>query len=190
MRANYDNLLSVTILPEDVDQEAELLKLEGKIPHKGIIAKRLYNAVPDLHFSYWIPQSAKKIETTLQPISSNDYEKLISFLYSTDISFDIVNNFLENPEDETALNILVNALKAGGSISKEQWEDTIPKSKSIRVLLLDCIILNKKIEYIDLVKYISSMHLSKRPAEAVRISLKRLVASNLVKETDGTYTGV
>ncbi|KKL60321.1 hypothetical protein LCGC14_2206470 [marine sediment metagenome] len=185
---SFERLVSSEILPEDVDQEAELLKLEGITPHRGIIAKRLLNEVPDLLFSHWIPSSAKIPDNNIQPMSTIDYEKLVLFLYSTPIPRAIIENFLENPEDENALTILITALKEEGIITKKQWNNTLPKTKSIRVLLLDYISLHKKVAYIDLLQYISSIHISKRPTEAVRISLKRLIQSKQIKDINGEYS--
>lgn len=189
MLNNYAKLLSSEVLPEDIKQEVELLKLEGKKPSKWIVAKRLVNNLPDLQFSYWLPKSAKILDTIPEPLGEEEYTRLVEYLYSTNIDIGLVVDFLDNPEDKTILLILVEALQEAGYITEEQWETSLPKQKSIRELLLEYLSKQKySVAYIDLVKYISSMHTSKRPSEAVRISLKRLIKSKDIQEKNGRYS--
>lgn len=185
---NYKKLLFSEILSEDIAQEAELLKLEGKVPHRGIIEKRLFNDVPELLFDFWIPSSAKVVNTSKLILSTDDYTRLVEYLYSTSIDIDIIGNFLDNPNDKETLKILVTALKKGKYMSAEQWSNTLPKPKSIRVLLLEKIKLEKEITIEFLLIYIYSMHTSKRPKEAVRISLNRLIQDKQIKEKNGKYS--
>lgn len=183
-----NKLLPAFIDPEDVEQQAHLLELEGKVPHKAIIAKEMLHNSPDLHYANWLPLNASEVAQEVVPMSASDYDTLILFFYSSPVDIEILNNFLDNPEDETALENLLNELYAHEIITKKQWDDSKPKAKSIRVLILEKIIERGTMSKQEILEHISTLIISKRPAEAVRISIKRLLDSGKIKEVNGYYT--
>lgn len=184
----FSKLIPVEIDSKDVDQEAELLKLEGKVPNRAIIAKRMSNGVPELLFADWLPVTADEVNQEIVPMSSQDYDTLVKTLYNLPIDEKIISDFLDNPENEVELNRLLEELYALNVISKRQWQKSKPQAMSLRVLILIKIKERKKMSKTEIIKYVSAIHTSKRPAEAARISIKRLINSGDIKEINGYFT--
>ncbi len=181
-------LVPTDIDPQDVDQQAELLKLQGKVPNRALLAKEMRHDAPELHFADWLPVTANEVKQEVVPMSASDYDILVEFLYSTPIDIDIINSFLDCPEDATALQNLLDKLYVYEITTMKQWNDTKPKAKSIRVLILEKITERTSMSKLEVIEYVSAIHLSKRPAEAARISIKRLIDSGKIKEVNGYYT--
>lgn len=180
------NLIDV----QDVNQEAELLKLEGITPHRGLIKKRLIHASGMLSYFHDLPDTATAIQISPEPLSELDYNLLVQYLYSLPIPADIVSEFLDNPDDEATLDILLTELYAVSSLTPKHWKESKPKYKSLKIILLETIQERGKMSLEELFQFGSSIHVSKRPTQAVRISLRRLIQSKDIEEKNGIYYAI
>ena len=184
-------LLPPFISPEDINQQAELLKLEGKVPHRGIIKKNMLNDIPELSFSNSLPLSAKPVYSPPEPISASNYEKLLDYLLNTEIPESIIYNFFENPDDKDALKKLLSALYRKGLLTKKEWESTKPKRKFLETLILEWLQRTGEKTLEEIVEYVTSIHPSKRPASAARTAIKQLIKANKIQRiTNGGYIAV
>lgn len=187
----FPQLIPTNIDQEDVIQENELRRLEGRPQHIMDTRRELGHKVPELFFGDHLPVSASKIELFATPMSSKDYEKLIEYLFNTDISEEIILNFLNNPLDETALKKLVGELYKRKVFSKKTWVDTKPKEKSLRIIILDILKQRDFVTQTEIFDIVEAIHPSKRPASAARISIKRLLNSKDIEEiNDKVYKAI
>ena len=185
----YSSFESYVIDNQDVNQEAELMKLEGKTPHRGIIKKRLvHDSSSMLTFFHRLPATARPIQTEVEPLSEEDYIFLVEYLHSLPISTTTVTEFLENPEDEDKLDLLLQELYNIGVLTSKDWKDSKIKKKSLKIIILEKIRERGEMSLEELFQFGSSIHVSKRPTQAVRISLRRLLQSKDIIEKDGIYS--
>lgn len=174
---------------QDVDQEAELMKLEGKTPHRGIIKKRLiHDSSSMITFFHQLPSGAKPVAPKVEPLSEEDYIFLVEYLYSLPIDTIIVTKFLDNPEDELYLTLLLLELYEIDVLTPKDWRDSKIKKKSLKIIILEKIRERGEMSLEELFQFGSSIHVSKRPTQAVRISLRRLLQSKDIMEKDGIYS--
>lgn len=168
---------------DDIEQEIALAKLEG-IPNPSpfIILMRLKNQLQEELFGDWLPQTAEEILPAPTIMEGKDYEQLYSFLFSQDISQDTVQAFMDNPDNPENLENLLEALYQAKVIKRVDWKRTKPKKKSVARFVYETIEKSGEITQRQLFQAVSKFHPVARPAQTVRIAVRRYLASGKIKE--------
>lgn len=167
---------------DDLQQQAELLRLEGKTPNMGILRKRMlhqeetFDDVPFGAQGLWEEPGYDHSVT----------EKLVDWALAQSLEIaDRIFEFLEEPTEEDLPKLISFLGKSGVTIHKA----SAPKISSASILLKALAIRPQEPE--ELVKIIRSLNPSKRPEALVRQFLRRYQKSGVIKvEADLVYLEV
>jgi hypothetical protein len=166
-----------TVLREDLDQEIELLKLEGvKNPKRSLIYKRMLHK--EQIFDE-IPEGVI-VQTLIDPTPESDpevIERLVEFALDQEIELQtVILDFLDNPSEQS----LQETLQKMSLLGFELFElPEIPKPKTLTQIISET--LSKGALTLDeLYGLARSLHPSKRPEAAVRTVLRKLLAQGVI----------
>lgn len=162
---------------EDVDQEAELLRLQGINPHKGLIYKRMaqgeavFDDVPMGASLLWSDDPYPDPEVT---------EQLVHWaLQQSEEIAAVVFDFLDNPSDE-AVDVTTKQL---ASLGIDVYKAKKRKPKALTQIILE-LLERKSYEVEELNEVARSLQPSSRPEAAVRQILRRLQAEKRITILD------
>lgn len=184
-----DLIIPVEVDPQDINQEIELLKLEGiKNPSRSLIERRMKNHQPLLFgittesfINEPLPWQTRSI-TSLEDTSA-----LTEWALSkSDRIQDLILNFLEEPKEDEVDQIISQLEKEGIEIHRSISIKEIPLWKQ----LLDQIQDRGFCTISELYEYGRSyITFSKRPEAAVRQAIRRLLKAGLIiKEEQDVYS--
>lgn len=168
---------------DDINQEAELLKLEGVInPSKSLIAKRLANQQPASLFQGEIGSIARPLEVS-PGVNIIALERLVQWsIVQSERIQQAVTAYLDDPNDEV-FGRTIKILQEEGIIKIEPKPPANAFSFSaalIRLLERE----PKGLEIHDLYTWARGIHSAKRPEATVRQTLRRLVGNNTLMLTE------
>lgn len=166
---------------EDLKQESELLKLQGKQVRLEILRRRA-SRHEALLFSTWVPSTARALfsgtdsrspEEILYPPEPPYIERIIQWTQGLSEDFQKrITEFLENP-DEEQLQSLLNELSSLGLLISLQEEEESPSTLASWILRTLAKAGHEGILLTSLYEAARTIHLSRRPEAAVRQWLRR-----------------
>lgn len=177
-------LLTPVVTKEDLDQEMELLRLQGKNPSRSIVYKKLSRYESLLFDSIGTPDipGAEPIPWEGEPTPTLEImTQLISWAIQQSIQIqNVVLSFLEGRSDESET---VEKLISLGIISRQNKR--LLRSGGEFTLSLTDIILKKLEESVqvnikDLYRSAREFTVSKRPEAAVRQIMRRFIRLGIV----------
>lgn len=194
MNTSYSLLVEV----EDILQESELIKLQGKKPNKGLITQKLNRVAYDhTNIDDFIPPTDEGYEVgdyleqhVIPDVSKPNWliaqEKLVDWaLDQTQQVQRAIAQFLENPIENYELTL--QALILNDVIQSDEGEllDTLPMGPKISyVSILKKRVKSRPATKEELIEEMSRYPIN-RPATTVRQFLRR--HKNLLEEIDGYY---
>jgi hypothetical protein len=176
-------LQSPVVDREDVEQEAELLKLQGITPNRRIIRMRLTQHSGELLFQGDPGTLAQPIaSTTVPPVAV--VEMLVSWaIQQSDEVATAILGFLDEPSD-AHLDKVVTKLKKAGLVT------TPAKGSKNRGSLAEALaryLAQGPRSKDDLYAYARTIHHAERPEAAVRQFLRRGLKNGTLVATDNLY---
>jgi len=168
------NLDLTPVDPQDVEQEAELLRLQGINPHKGIIWKRLahkeaiYDEIPSGASLLWSD------EPYPDPLVTEELVKWA--MGQSEAISEVIFNFLESPSDE-GVDEVTQQLK---SLGVDLFSREVKKEKSLTQIILE-LLEKKAYSLVELYEIGRALQPSNRPEAAVRQIMRRLTREDRVK---------
>lgn len=167
--------------PEDLKQEAELLRLQGITPRMSLLRKRMlhqeetFDEVPFGSSSLWEEPGYDQSVT----------EKLVTWALSQSLDIaDRILLFLEQPEEQELPSLFRFLRKAGVTLHESK-----PTTQSSSQILLSALKVRPH-DPDELVQIVRSLNPSKRPEALVRQFLRRYQKSGIIKVEDKVYLEV
>jgi hypothetical protein len=175
--------------PQDIEQEAELLRLEGKTPNKSIIKKRLQGDNPDLTYDFTEELNGSKPNWRTYNPDPDAIKQLAKWaLRQSDEIRDEIFEFIDNPTDKRVDEIIKKLIDLSilSEAALEEHRSTLRHKGSIADMLLRELSATGPRTEEELYSLEATIQ-SKRPRAAIRQTLRRLVKTEKVKLENDTY---
>jgi len=185
-----EELMPTFVSVADRDQEIELLKLLGvQFPNKRLVKLRMLSRYPDLHFGdvdrlesaaglqdpFGLPEPNPEAVRRLTELA-DEYDELAEPIY----------DFLYDPSDEN-FKICLRAAKRLGLIKTSRLPDP-PVKRTLIVMVVEYLRKHGPTPRETLITEVGFYHSSRRPAAAVRTTLRRLLSLEMIQLNGNIYT--
>lgn len=179
-------LLEAQVLDEDIDQEVELLRLLGVAhPNKRLVALKLQAQQNELLFSDLSQEGSVSLIGTEPEPSPRAITELLHLARAQPLLASAIYAFLEDPEEkfEETLKVLKHFgfIKSLTQVRKQQKQSGGSVAQMILRLLEAEGVQSKD----QIMEAVAPHHMAKRPAAAIRTSLRRLLETNKIRKIGG-----
>jgi len=181
-------LIESHIFDDDVNQELEVLKLMGIArPNKRLVALKLQAQQNELLFAELTSEGSLVLLGTQPEPNTRAISELLHFALAHPLIASIIYDFLEDPE--TNFDATLRELKRFGIIkSITRAYRTKSSGGSVAQLIIRLLTNSGPQSRDQIIEAVTPSHISKRPAAAIRTTLRRLIASQVIQQIgEDTY---
>jgi hypothetical protein len=177
---------------QDVKQELELLKLLGiPRPNRRLVILKMISSAPELHFGEGIEFSNQEISDPWAIPSPNPdaIETLLAISEEIPALADDIFTFLSDPTDDNFSLCLRTARKIG-LVRDDRGKGVALQNRPVSLgdMIVAMLERSGPASRLDIIETLAPAHIAKRPAAAIRTSLRRLVGQGHVLYQHDLYT--